>query len=198
MKYKVGDKVRVRKDLEVGKYYDGIQFFSRMKIMCGKETILRDITSDRVAKIDDEMGFNYSFEMFEPVMTNLDKIKEMMNIEDVNGCGNPFCKVVHKIRREPNCDTRFCNECKEWLKQPYEEPKQEILDKQEKEYLSAVIKPFRNKNLVISKRRHEWGKEEYIVIEIDTKALVFPNFEEDTLYKGMKIGKEYTLEELGL
>lgn len=198
MKYKVGDKVRIKKDLEVGECYDGIEFLEKMAKMRGKVVTVRNTLGGKLLLVDEEKRFVYSLEMFEPVITNFDKIKEMMNIEDVDGYSNPFCGAVHRIWKEPNCDTRFCNECKEWLKQPYEEPVREILDKEEKEYLSAVIKPFRNKNLVISKRRYEWGKEEYIVIGFDAEALVFPNFEEDTMYKGMELERKYTLGELGL
>ena len=78
-------------------------------------------------------------------------------------------------------------------------PKQILTDK-EKEYLSNVIKPFRDKVESISKRSDDNGK--YITIEIDEKPhknnMFFPYFEADTMYKGMEIGKYYTLDELGL
>ena len=76
-----------------------------------------------------------------------------------------------------------------------------ILNDKEREYLSDVIKPFRNKIEYIDKYIDENG--EYIsLIYRDlsdrTFAIEFPYFEKGTMYKGMEIGKRYTLEELGL
>ena len=73
----------------------------------------------------------------------------------------------------------------------------EILDDKEKEYLSNVIRPFRDKVEYIIK--FDLLPEEYISIclpEHETTDL--PCFKRGTMYKGMEIDKEYTLEELGL
>ena len=85
-----------------------------------------------------------------------------------------------------------------------EEHKEPILTEEEKEYLNAVIKPFKNKEevaIVISKVAM-CGVES---LEISIKRnfdfetiLCFPPFEKDTMYKGMKPNKCYTLKELGL
>ena len=73
----------------------------------------------------------------------------------------------------------------------------EILDEEEKEYLSNVIKPFRDKIEYIVKKIYE--NEEYIKIVIKNDSdLFFPYFKKGTIYKGMEEEKEYTLEELGL
>lgn len=73
----------------------------------------------------------------------------------------------------------------------------EILDAKEKEYLSAVIRPFKNRVDYIQKEIV--GTQEDIVVHInDCDFLTFPYFERGKMYKGMQIGKEYTLEELGL
>ena len=73
----------------------------------------------------------------------------------------------------------------------------EILDEEEKEYLSNVIKPFRDKVEYIVKETSSYN--EYIKITIKNDGgLCFPNFKKGTMYKGMKKNKEYTLEELGL
>ena len=81
--------------------------------------------------------------------------------------------------------------------------KKPILDDDEREYLSNVIKPFRDKVTGIIK----WGKEigkglEYIVViytdDCKERGMGFPCFKEGTMYKGMEPNKEYTLEELGL
>lgn len=73
----------------------------------------------------------------------------------------------------------------------------EILDEEEKEYLSNVIKPFRDKVECIVKETS--SDNEYITIAIkDDSDLCFPSFKKGTKYKGMEEDKEYTLEELGL
>lgn len=73
----------------------------------------------------------------------------------------------------------------------------EILDEVEKEYLSNVVKPFRDKVKGITKGI--LGGKEYINIIIKNDCdIYFPFFEEGTMYKGMEEDKKYTLEELGL
>ena len=70
-----------------------------------------------------------------------------------------------------------------------------ILDDVEKEYLSNVIKPFRDRVSSISKD----APLEYITISLDGDDFAFlPNFEEGKMYKGMETNRRYTLEELGL
>lgn len=73
----------------------------------------------------------------------------------------------------------------------------EILDETEKKYLNNVIKPFREKVTSIQKDGNRLR--EYIKICIKHDANIgLPDFETDTMYKGMKIYKQYTLSELGL
>lgn len=89
----------------------------------------------------------------------------------------------------------------------YEAPK-EILTQKEKEYLEAVIRPFKDRIICIAKQNGsdlEWIDLEWIYIELeglgiesDNEDICLPFFTKDTMYKGMELGKEYTLEELGL
>ena len=79
--------------------------------------------------------------------------------------------------------------------------KKPILDEVEIRYLSEIIKPFRKQ--VISIGKLDSGNYECIVIKYRningyTNTMCFPYFEKGTMYKGMEIGKRYTLEELGL
>lgn len=87
----------------------------------------------------------------------------------------------------------------EWMLQPYEKP---ILDDKEREYLSAVIKPYKNKVIGITKVNDEYAKKCYIRIVINgtdgREAVNLPYFKGNTMYKGMKDFKDYTVEELGL
>ena len=80
----------------------------------------------------------------------------------------------------------------------------QILDDAEKRYLSAVIRPFRNKVKYITKISCELigGPSDYYCIMIGVVDeyfdIHFPSFSKDTMYKGMQLGYKYTLEELGL
>jgi hypothetical protein len=77
----------------------------------------------------------------------------------------------------------------------------DILTEEEKAYLSAVIKPWRNKVVDICKINHLSFDDvnEYIYITIEDQGLMsFPYFCKGTMYKGMELRKQYTLEELGL
>ena len=85
----------------------------------------------------------------------------------------------------------------EWLEEEYKPP---ILDDVEKAYLSAVIKPFREDVECIEKVECYLSENEFIHISMkkDDDYCELPNFEKGAMYKGMKVGKAYTLEELGL
>lgn len=87
----------------------------------------------------------------------------------------------------------------------WEEVKEDILDKEEKEYLSAVIKPFRDRITYIAKVEEDIHWFYWIMIRVDIGFLndyydfCLPPFEETSdMYKKMEVGKEYTLKELGL
>ena len=72
-----------------------------------------------------------------------------------------------------------------------------ILDEEEKEYLSNVIRPFRDKVECIAKKI--FGGKEYIKLTIKNDCDIdFPSFEKGTMYKDMEINKKYTLKELEL
>ena len=74
-----------------------------------------------------------------------------------------------------------------------------ILNDAEKKYLSAVIKPFRDRIRIIYKFHYTYSSSENIVISIkDDNNVFLPGFETGTMYKGMELEKAYTLEELGL
>ena len=75
-----------------------------------------------------------------------------------------------------------------------------ILAKEERKYLSRVIKPFREKILHISKLSSKNGESICIDIRYDWEedSIILPKFAAGTLYKGMEIGKEYSIKELNL
>lgn len=87
-----------------------------------------------------------------------------------------------------------------WLDQEHKEP---ILDDAEKQYLSAAIKPFRK--YVISIRLQDVGVTSNQRVTVFYNDYVFgrssfalPTFKKGTMYKGMEVGRRYTLKELGL
>lgn len=83
-----------------------------------------------------------------------------------------------------------------WLDMEHVEP---ILDDAEKRYLSAVIRPFRDKVKSISKDKGFKIPKEYIEIYCsEEEEIELPFFDSGTMYKGMEVGRKYTLEELGL
>ncbi|WP_105303086.1 hypothetical protein [Anaerolactibacter massiliensis] len=78
----------------------------------------------------------------------------------------------------------------------------QILDDVERKYLSAFIKPFRDRVKHICRVWYITSSSEYqriyITLSDDSYNIDLPLFKKETMYKGMKIGKAYTLEELGL
>ena len=83
-----------------------------------------------------------------------------------------------------------------WLLEEYKEP---ILDDIEREYLSAVVKPFRKRIKSIKKTGYP-SNSAFISIAMDKCERIFlPVFELNSgMYQRMEINKEYTLKELGL
>ena len=73
-----------------------------------------------------------------------------------------------------------------------------ILDNIEKNYLSNIIKPFRDRIDYIAKINLSNGRE-YIFIKLKNYEIIsLPFFTAGTMYKGMENDKDYTLKDLGL
>lgn len=86
-----------------------------------------------------------------------------------------------------------------FLNQEIEIETPDILDKEEKEYLRAVIKPFRNRVSYIIKFTTAYDDLEYICIYLkNMQGFSLPSFKKYTMYKGMKVNKAYILKELDL
>lgn len=132
----------------------------------------------------------------------------MLNIEKYKGIvlkNLNYCKMESDLRNlgcktHIDCAHTLCGDCKEtffkWMLEEYESP---ILDDVEKDYLSAVIKPFRKNVNYISKQKKPDGPMEFIHIDLsDGDVADFPNFKANTMYRGMEVDKDYTLQELGL
>ena len=79
--------------------------------------------------------------------------------------------------------------------------KKPILDEKEKEYLSAVIKPFRDQIIAIVKLNdidNQCIEIKLRGIDGYVKYIFFPPFKKSSMYKGMELKKEYTLKDLEL
>lgn len=84
-----------------------------------------------------------------------------------------------------------------------EEIQKPILDETEQKYLLQIIRPFRDKVQYIAKIRYCTSEEIFIGYkgspdDVSISNIVLPYFDSGTMYKGMKAGVDYSLEDLGL
>src|SRR5574344_1876418 len=111
-----------------------------------------------------------------------------------------------------NCLFNYVN-CKMWVNHTYmysnkfldqevDIPSPHILDKEEHDYLRAVCKPYKVK--YIYKCETEMGNQ-FIGIMVKssvycglTESWSMPYFTKDTMYKGMEVDKDYTIQDLEL
>ena len=122
-KFKIGDKVKLRDGLEVGRDYGGITFLRDMKDLQGKE-----LTIDRISRqgnyILKEGRFYYSEEMLEKVndtddllefaLGKLNMTKEELRREyEKNKIGEQIVEDVIKRCEdfESYCSSRGCGDC---------------------------------------------------------------------------------------
>ena len=84
-----------------------------------------------------------------------------------------------------------------WLLSEYKEP---ILDEVEREYLSAVCRPYKVEYILKAGTINNkvWLSVGVSSITIGIEAFKLPLFEKNTMYKGMEVGKYYTPQELGI
>lgn len=75
--------------------------------------------------------------------------------------------------------------------------RKDVLDKTERKYLKAVLRPFRNRDVRVTKARR--GSLAYLIIGFENgDNIAFPDFPRETMYNGMELYHEYTLGELGI
>lgn len=138
----------------------------------------------------------YSNEMLVKIL----KHKDINEIGEywVDNTSKDFELVDNTIETLQNDIAKLENKLKKKKKQLEELQRKPILDDVEKEYLKAVIRPFKKEIVSISKE--ETFGEEFISInhEVLGDNISFPTFKKGTMYIGMELEKEYTLKELGL
>ena len=77
--------------------------------------------------------------------------------------------------------------------------RKDVLDKKERKYLKAVLRPFRNRVVRVTKLKFPGCSDYYLRVDLkDGDSLAFPNFPAGAMYNGMELYHEYTLEELGI
>ena len=214
MKFKVGDKVKLVRINSEGPWY---------KKYLGNVYTIKDFETDNYGRF---AIFKETSDVV-PYVKNLELVKEEYTYEDLKkapiGTKVTFESgiILIKVDKENYKEikeygtTRYIELLKglkdnwQFMNQgkiiKIEEPtyktvyevKPEILDNTEKRYLKDVIRPFRDRVKYIEKRNISRG--DYIRIMIqDTNICDLPYFEKDTMYKGMKLYRHYTLKELGL
>ena len=128
-------------------------------------------------------------------MLNIEKYKD--NI--LNAAQSDITCCVIDLFHNGVCPDN-CKDCKKaamkWLLEEYKEP---VLDDVEREFLSATIKPFRKMIAYIVKDQDfDDGKQCIRIILQNGDGMHFPYLDDDAMYKGMEVNKEYSLEELDL
>ena len=206
MKYKVGDRVKVRQDLKVDKKYGKVTFISNMV----------EFTSVTIKEVYEhaygveENDWRYTDEMLDE--KDYSKVTHIEYIERKR-------KMLRDLGSESGtCDGTDCKKCPFFAvknskniscydferEYPLEaikivmEYKNSILDGIEKEYLLAVIKPFKNKVIYIKKNKYDDNKEYIGIYTNNCELIELPRFAPNKMYKNMQVDKNYTLKELGL
>lgn len=162
MKFKIGDKVRIRKDIKVG------------------DTFKARMYTDRDSY--------YSFDL---VFTEqMEEYKDTTFI--VDGGANQEGGIISLKYNDTF-----------WTEDMLEKAPKPILDDTEKSYLSAVIRPFRDRIQHIVKFSYFDSTEFLAFILKDATGsydenMCLPSFKKRTMYRGMEKDKMYTLKELDL
>lgn len=192
MKFKVGDKVKIRKNLKINKPYNDAIFVERMAKYKGKEATIVNITYNDIITLDiDDEYWNWSEGMLEKVeITKAELQSEIDKLENSNR--KLYSKVTSNRDKIENLKREIMS---------LKENDKSILDEKEKKYLLGVIKPFK-KNVKYIEKIIDNSKEccEYIKFYMNRYEDNFglPSFKKETMYKGMELDKRYTLKELGL
>lgn len=126
-------------------------------------------------------------------MKNIEKYKDVLLNAETNDLTCCVIDLFHNGKCPDNC--KVCKQkAIEWFLSEYEKP---VLDDAERKYLSDVIKPFGHRVSYIVKRKN--GSGYYIAIILNNfDVMNLPYFTRNTMYKGMTVGRNYKLKELGL
>lgn len=108
MKYKVGDKVRVRSDLEESKMYGCQSFLKQMEKYKGKlVTISEEYTGFYYIKEDKDENWCWTDEMFEPVEEELTAEEAIKALGDMCARGCADCELGKLVKESKHA---FCSD----------------------------------------------------------------------------------------
>lgn len=219
MRFEIGDKVKIREGLVDGEEYNGVPFNGKMKKYEGEiAKITKKLSEDYELDIDNG-EWCWSDDMLEhiPNLKNGDIITRRDLKEGIitgdririidNGVSwmdisNYTEELKFRYADNENFDIIKVERPVEYktVFERAEDGEKGILNEAEKEYLKAVIKPFKDKIERICKLQLILDNKEYLIIYLKNSDdnMTFPAFKEGTMYKKMKRNVEYTLKELGL
>lgn len=209
MEFKVGDKVKLVRKNDEGEWYEkylGQMFTIKdieedwkgtfavlkekgtlMPYLKNLELVEETYTYEDLKKspIGTKVTFENDVILVKTTEKRLESKLDVMNIENLKNLKDDYYGKIIKIE-EPTYKTVY--KCKE-----------EILDEVEKRYLKDVIRPFRDRvNNIRKVKSYINNKSEYIIISIGKESIILPYFDKNTMYKDMRLDKEYTLKELGI
>lgn len=206
MSFKVGDKV---------KCIDAIGSINR-ELKNGETYIVSHVDTNGCVKLKGLSSYYYDPSRFKKIEYTYEDLKKSplgtkITFEDGNVFvkdGENYFENIHRCRNISNLynlkdnynDSGKIIKIEEPTYTTVYEAKKEILDEAEKRYLKQVIRPFRKQGIFITKIKDSNTDKERIVFDFeeDYKQSIFPAFDKNTMYEGMKLYNHYTLEELGL
>lgn len=217
MKFKVGDKVKIKEKIEnyhgigkeiLSKMREGDNVWTIKKISKGEKYNYYGLKEDPLCcSFGEDMleRVEYTYEDLKksPIGTKITFENGEVLVKDDDG------NYSNKKRWRDDSDLKELKDRINTLGKivKIEEPeyttvyeyKPEILDEAEKRYLRGVIRPFRNNVEVIRKLFSPTKGKYYIQIRYKNESPTnLPYFESEEMYKNMKTDSFYTLEELGL
>lgn len=183
MKFKVNDRVKViNKFYTYSKYETWINKCAMQYKKKWKEEELPNKNNEYIIKVKAPHEDGLDIYLIQDIKTKQVYIIDEKGIELVKENKTFFKKLPNNYTGTIEVENGYIVE-------------KEILDEKEKEYLSAVIRPFKDRVDYIEKVENIL---EYIAIDLNNERLSFPFFDKGTMYKGMELNKKYTLKELGL
>lgn len=183
MDFKIGDKVKViNKFYTYSKYETWINKCAMQYKKKWKEEELPNKNNEYIIKVKAPHENGFDIYLIQDIKTKQVYIIDSRGIELVKENKTFFKKLPNDYTGTIEVENGYIVE-------------KEILDEEEKEYLSAVIRPFKDRVDYIEKVENIL---EYIAIDLNNERLSFPFFDKGTMYKGMELNKKYTLKELGL
>ena len=192
MKFKVGDKVRVRSwesmEKEFGLNWRGdincpVLFLKGMKEYCGTIQTITAISQRHSAYYIGNTNYYFDRRALEPIKQetkgehNRKEIKQIrQQYKEIGLCNSV---AVNKNDKPCSCIKLHCSDCllsgskvtcgerfKMWCAEPYKEPKNEksFLDEEEKAYLAAVLAPKQIREGILGIMKNEKDSSYYRIL----------------------------------